>query len=153
MNHKINFFTLVLLLLTGVAFAQNVELEQRAQTGDKTAQARLGALLLSGQQGYMTDEAKAGQWLLKAAEQNMLEAQMLVAAMYDRGLGLAHDPDKATAWYERAANAGQTTAQAILGRNKAPAGSVGFSYKTMRLNAARQIPKQYAKRIIALTNP
>jgi len=68
--------------------------------------------------------------------------------MYDRGLGVKNDVKMATQWYEKAAAQGNDTARAILGKNDVAKGSVAFSYQAMRLSAAKQIPTEYAKRIL-----
>ena len=122
-------------------------IEQSAQQGDAKSQARLGAMYLLGS-GVEKDEQKAFEWMLKAANQGHTEAEMIVAAMYDRGLGVKNDVKMATQWYEKAAAQGNTTAMAILGKNDVAKGGVAFSYQGMRLSAAKQIPTEYAKRIL-----
>jgi len=122
-------------------------IEQSAGQGDAKAQARLGAMYLLGS-GVEKDEQKAAEWMLKAAKQGLIEAQVVMAALYDRGLGVPHNVDTATQWYEKAAAKGHPASLAILGRNETAKGSVAFSYKTARLSAARQIPTEYAKRIL-----
>ena len=122
-------------------------IEQSAEQGDAKAQARLGAMYLLGS-GVEKDEQKAAEWMLKAANQGHMEAEMIVAAMYDRGLGVKNDVKMATQWYEKAAAQGNTTAMAILGKNDVAKGGVAFSYQGMRLSAAKQIPTEYAKRIL-----
>ena len=122
-------------------------IEQSAQQGDAKSQARLGAMYLLGS-GEEKDEHVAFEWMLKAANQGHMEAEMIVAAMYDRGLGVKNDVKMATQWYEKAAAQGNTTAMAILGKNDVAKGGVAFSYQGMRLSAAKQIPSEYAKRIL-----
>ena len=56
----------------------------------------------------------------------------------------------ATEWYEKAAAQGNTTSMAILGKNDVAKGGVAFSYQGMRLSAAKQIPTEYAKRILLM---
>lgn len=123
-------------------------IEESARQGNAQAQAKMGALYLLGREGVEQDDQKAAEWIHKAAEQGFLEAQVLLAAMYDRGLGVQHSKDNATQWYEKAAAQGHATAMAILGRNDVAKGSVAFDYKAARLNAARQIPTEYAKKIL-----
>ncbi|MGR9046074.1 MAG: tetratricopeptide repeat protein [Gammaproteobacteria bacterium] len=122
--------------------------EELAKQGDALAQAQLASLYLLGRDGYEVNETEAAAWMMKAAKQGLLEAEVVVAAMYDRGLGLPHDVSKATQWYEKAAAKGHGASLAILGRNQAAKGSVAFSYKTMRLKAANQIPTEYAKKLL-----
>ena len=126
--------------------AQTV-IQQSAEQGNAKAQARLGAMNLLGS-GVEKDEQKAAEWMLKAANQGHMEAEMIVAAMYDRGLGVKNDVKMATQWYEKAAAQGNMTAMAILGKNDVAKGGVAFSYQGMRLSAAKQIPTEYAKKIL-----
>ena len=121
---------------------------QMVEQGNALAQAKLGALYLLGQEGHEKDEKKAFEWLLKAAKQGLLEAQVIVAAMYDSGLGIPMDVHKATEWYEKAAAQGHKPSLAILGRNEVAKGGVAFDYKRIRLGAAKQIPTEYAKQIL-----
>jgi len=122
-------------------------IEQSALQGDAKAQAKLGAMYLLGS-GVEKDEQQAAEWILKAAKQGNIEARVIIAAMYDRGLGVKNDVKMATQWYEKAADQGNSTAMAILGKNDVAKGSVAYSYQAMRLSAAKQIPTEYAKRIL-----
>ncbi|WP_245395246.1 tetratricopeptide repeat protein [methane-oxidizing endosymbiont of Gigantopelta aegis] len=143
-----------LLVLALCLWAVNVfavsiaELEQHAKQGDAMAQAKLGAMYLLGWQGFEQNNEKAAGWIEKAAKQGLVDAEVLMGALYDRGLGVMADRNKATQWYKKAAAHGHQTSQAILGLNKAAKGSVQFSYQAMRLNAARSIPREYAKRFL-----
>jgi TPR repeat protein len=121
---------------------------EMAAKGNALAEAKLGAQYLLGQNGTEKDEKKAAEWLLKAASQGILEAQVIIAAMYDRGLGMEMDVHKATAWYEKAAAQGHKPSLAILGRNDIAKGGIAFDYKRIRLGAAKQIPTEYAKQIL-----
>jgi len=84
--------------------------------------------------------------MLKAANQGYVEAQVIVAAMYDRGLGVKNDVKMATKWYEKAAAQGNSASMAILGKNDVAKGSVAFSYQAMRLSAAKQIQQSTLKK-------
>jgi hypothetical protein len=121
---------------------------QLAEQGNSLAQAKLGAMYLLGKEGKEQDDKKAAEWMLKAANQGFLEAQVIVAAMYDRGMGMEMDVHKATAWYEKAAAQGHKPSLAILGRNEIAKGGIAFDYKRIRLGAAKQIPAEYAKQIL-----
>ena len=151
---KLVRFTLIIWMILGGVSAHAEEpsakltVQELAEQGDALAQAQLASLYLLGRDGYEVNEKEASNWMLKAANQGLVEAEVVVAAMYDRGLGLPHDVNKATQWYEKAAAKGHGASLAILGRNQAPKGSVAFSYKTMRLKAAKQIPTEYAKRFL-----
>ncbi len=135
-----------LLLFSTTAFAQNSDvIKQFAEQGDAMAQAKLASLYLLGREGFEKDERLAAEWMEKAANQGLVDAQVVMAAMYDTGMGVTGDRDKATQWYEKAAAKGHGTSRAILGKNDAAQGSVQFNYQAMRLNAARSIPTEYAK--------
>ncbi len=124
------------------------EIKQLAEQGDSLGQAKLASLYILGRNGVEIDNKLAAQWMKKAAEQGLVEAQVVIAAMYDRGMGLPGNRNTATQWYEKAASQGHGTSLAILGKNPTAKGSVSFSYQGMRLNAARSIPKEYAKRFL-----
>lgn len=121
---------------------------QQAEQGNALAQAKLGAMYLLGQEDVQKDEKKAAEWMEKSAQQGFLEAQVITAALYDRGLGVVMDVKKATAWYEKAAAQGHKPSLAILGRNDVAKGGIAFDYKRIRLGAAKQIPNEYAKQIL-----
>ncbi len=146
----INIFLLsvVLSFSMSVGAQTTEEIQQLAEQGDALGQAKLASLYLLGRNGVELDNQQAAKWMVKAAEKGLVEAQVVVAAMYDRGMGVPSDPKKATQWYEKAAKQGHGTSLAILGRNPTAKGSVKFSYQGMRLNAGRQIPKEYAKRFL-----
>lgn len=141
MSKIVRVNVLIMLLLAGgfciAAEPGGIEpFKLRAEQGDAVAQAKLGASYHLGR-GVEISEEQAMHWMLKAAEQNLLDAEVFVAAMYDRGLGVQHDVAAATLWYEKAAAQGQETAQGLLG-----------PYQHMRIRAAAQIPNEYAKKIL-----
>lgn len=152
MPKKISFtvLSLILSLSMGAWAAEPASpeaVQQAANQGDAKAQAKLGAMYLLGK-GMEQDDAKAADWLLKSAKQGYIEAEVIVAALYDRGIGVKSDTKTATSWYEKAAAQGNAPSMAILGKNPVAAGGVAFSYQNMRLNAAKQIPTEYAKKIL-----
>ncbi len=124
-----------------------INVHKSAELGDSKAQAKLGAMYLLGTE-VDKDEPQAFEWFLKSAHQGNVEAEMIVAAMYERGLGVKNDVKQATQWYEKAAAKGNTTALALTGKNDVAKGGVAFNYQTMRLSAAKQIPTEYAKKIL-----
>ena len=126
------------------------EIKQMAEQGQSLAQAKLASLYLLGRDGVEVDEKSAAVWMQKAADQGLVDAQVVMGAFYDRGIGVEADRDMATKWYEKAAAQGHGTSLAILGKNQAAKGSVQFNYQAMRLNAARSIPKEYAKKLSIL---
>ena len=124
------------------------EIKRLAKEGEPLGQAQLASLYLLGREGVEVDHKLAAKWMIKAAEQGLTEAQVVVAALYDRGMGVKGDKKIADKWYGKAADQGHGTSLAILGRNPTAKGSVKFSYQGLRLNAARSIPKEYAKRLL-----
>jgi TPR repeat protein len=149
MIHLKRFLTVVVFLISTSVWAQSSdEIKALAEQGDKLAQAKVGAMYLLGRNGMELNEKEAAQWITKAAEQGMIEAQVLLAAMYDRGMGVTGNKDAATRWYQKAADQGHPMSMAILGKNPTAKGSVQFSYESMRLNAARSVPREYANKIL-----
>lgn len=139
----------MLLLFSGLVWAEAVDdTKQKAEHGNPQAQARLASLYLLGRDGVEKDDVLAAAWMEKAANQGLVEAQVVMGALYDRGVGVAADRDSATQWYEKAAAQGHGTSLAILGKNPAAKGSVQFNYQAMRLSAARSIPNEYAKKFL-----
>ena len=140
---------LIFMFSSGMAYSASLEeIQKQAEQGQAEAEAKLGSMYLLGWQGFEQNNEKAVTWLEKAAKQGLVDAQVMMGALYDRGIGVKADRKTATKWYEKAAAQGHGTSQAILGRNKAAKGSVQFSYQAMRLNAARSIPREYAKRFL-----
>ncbi len=157
---------LVLLLLMPVltVFASEQlsfnEIKQLAEQGNAKAQAQYGAInFLGGDfqlkpnarfktkqalkavshllEGVTSDYEVATKWMLKAANQNYIDAEVFMAAMYDRGMGVKQDPSEATRLYKKASKQGNETSAAILGR-----------YAQSRLVASRDIPVTYALKIL-----
>lgn len=137
------------VLQTPAVLAESLdEIKQHAAAGQPLAEAKLASAYLLGRDGLEKDESKAAEWMEKAAKQGLIDAQVVMGALYDRGMGVPNDREKATHWYEKAAAQGHTTSIAILGRNEAAQGSVQFNYQAMRLSAARSIPTEYAKKLL-----
>jgi uncharacterized protein len=146
-----NFILCVLLMFTVVVQAETLNLGEtklKAEQGDAKSQAQLASMYLLGRDGVEKDEQKAATWFTKSAEQNFVDAEVVLAALYDRGIGVEQNVETATHWYEKAAKQGHAPSKAILGQNAAPSGSVAFNYKMMRLSAAKQIPNEYANKIL-----
>lgn len=124
------------------------EIQQQAELGNALAQAQMGAIYQLGRDGVAKNPQKSANWMLKAANQGMVEAEVFMAALYDRGLGVKHDVNTATQWYEKAAAQQHGTALAILGRNDVAKGGIAFNYKSLRIRASKQIPVEYSKRFL-----
>jgi len=138
-----------LLMFSYNSFAEVVaETRQKAEQGSALAQAQMGAMYQLGRNGVEKDAQLSAEWMLKAANQGLVEAEVFMAALYDRGLGVKQSIKTATQWYEKAAAQKHGTALAILGRNDVAAGGIAFNYKSMRLRASKQIPVEYSKRFL-----
>ncbi len=150
MKNLIKYFLISSFLsFSAIAAAQTVEeIQQLAEQGDALGQAKLASLHILGRNGVPADRKKAAEWMKKAAEQGLVDAQVSIAAMYDTGYGMTGNRDQATKWYEKAANQGHGTSLAILGKNPTAKGGIKFSYQAMRLNASKSIPREYAKRFL-----
>jgi uncharacterized protein len=84
-----------------------------AEAGDATAQLNLAAFYHRGE-GLPQDDAQATLWLTKAADQGLLPA-MLELARWDLRPEHGGNVDAAIGWYKKAADLGDSSAQAILG--------------------------------------
>jgi len=143
------FIITCLLMLSCSSFADTfTEIKQQAEQGNALAQAQMGAMYQLGRNGVHKDAQKSAKWMRKAADQGLVEAEVFMAALYDRGLGVKGDVNKATLWYEKAAAQKHGTALAILGRNEVAKRGIAFNYKSMRLRASKQIPIEYSKRFL-----
>ncbi len=147
---KLFIFSCLFSLCVNVQAAElsaEPDIQKLAGEGDAKAQARLGAMYLLGS-GVEKNEQKAAEWFLKSANHGNVDAQLIIAAMHDRGMGVKSDVKMAIKWYEKAAAQGNSASMAILGKNDVAKGGVAFSYQGMRLSASKQIPTEYAKRIL-----
>jgi localization factor PodJL len=91
------------------------DLEAAARHGDSEAQFRIGTRFLSDGAFSNGGAATAARWLAKAAGQGHLEAQFMLASLYERGAGVAKDENQAISLYRKAANAGHIRAMHNLG--------------------------------------
>lgn len=60
------------------------------------------------------DYKKAMEWYLKASDQNYGVAQLYIGMLYANGKGVSRDVDTAIAWYRKAAENGNESAQMTL---------------------------------------
>lgn len=86
-----------------------------AEIGDAIAQYKLGECYATGR-GVEKDDAKALEWLGKAAAQGQADAQFALGVCHEEGYVVEKDEAKAVGWYEKAAAQGQADAQYNLGR-------------------------------------
>ncbi len=124
-------------LSTSVAEINLDQVRQSAAKGQALEQAKLGAAFYLGK-GVTEDKKQAAEWLLKAAEEGLIEAEVMMAAMYDIGLGVQQSAGKSTAWYQKAAKQGHEASAGILKYYEGPERAI----------KAQAIAKQYAKEIL-----
>jgi localization factor PodJL len=91
------------------------DLEAAARHGDSEAQFRIGTRFLSDGAFSNGGAATAARWLARAAGQGHLEAQFMLASLYERGAGVTKDENEAMSLYRKAANAGHIRAMHNLG--------------------------------------
>ncbi len=74
-------------------------LQEQASTGDGQAQLLLGCIYFHGIQGISGNRGEAINWWVHAAEQNIAEAQFLLAEAFQNGTGVARDTVEAYKWF------------------------------------------------------
>lgn len=83
------------------------DLEKQARDGDAAAEYRLGMRYETGAHGLRQDDAKALQWLGRAAGHGDVQAMKALEDVYRKGLlGVKPDPDEVMYWRNRAEAAG-----------------------------------------------
>lgn len=98
---------------TGDGQAQQslVEIKERAERGDATAQVRLGELFRSGNGGVVKSYAQSVDWFMKAAQQGHIGAQIAVGEAYLTGFGVRQHLPEAYAWFNLAAVSSELAAK------------------------------------------
>lgn len=91
-----------------------VEFRQAAEQGNRLAQFDYAMMLLNGEGGIAPAPHEAVQWLRKAADAGMTQAQYTYGKMFDDGYVLTKSIKDANLWYERAARQGHIQAEAAL---------------------------------------
>ncbi|MBT3358728.1 MAG: bacteriohemerythrin [Rhodospirillales bacterium] len=81
-----------------------------AHSGDARAQYGIGVMYQKGK-GVRKNQAKAAEWLRKAAEADNPAAQNNLGVSYRRGLGVEVDFNEALKWFRRAAEQGHPRAE------------------------------------------
>lgn len=97
----------------GDFFGAQEELRPLADGGDPRAQYIMGVMALNGLAGEPQPNEGAA-WLLLAAEQNYVEAQVELARLYKTGEGVEQDLTQMVHWYRRAAERGHVGAQLFV---------------------------------------
>ncbi|MBS0290606.1 MAG: sel1 repeat family protein [Proteobacteria bacterium] len=89
-------------------------LNSSADNGYAAAQLKFGKMICSEQ---TPDYGKAFGYFLRAAQQNLNEAQFLVALCYQNGLGVTKNPQQALTWYNKAISNGLQAPDIPLNQN------------------------------------
>lgn len=97
----------------GDFYGAQEELRPLADAGDPRAQYVMGVMALNGLAGDAQPNEGAA-WLLLAAEQGYVEAQVELARLYKTGEGVEQDLTKMVHWYRRAAEQGHVGAQLFV---------------------------------------
>ncbi|MDP2356017.1 MAG: hypothetical protein Q8M31_08130 [Beijerinckiaceae bacterium] len=108
----------------GIAPASPRDPFKLAAAGDVHAQYELGVRFAEGRNGPR-DQAKAIEWLTKAADQNFPPAQYRLGVVYEKGIGAPRDSERARALYVVAAESGNVKAMHNLGALLADGGADG----------------------------
>lgn len=98
-----------------------LDTKRKAEQGDVNSQFSLAEMYMHGK-GVAKDDAKAKEWIQKAAPQTQIAAeqgnaiaQYFLGIMYGAGIGVLKDYSKAVEWYQKAAEQGLAKAQSSLG--------------------------------------
>lgn len=83
-----------------------------ALAGDKDAQYYIG-VTYEDKKGFF-NTMQAIYWLEEAAKQQSLDAQIVLASLYEQDKEIAANYEKAAYWYEQAANQGDSEAQSFI---------------------------------------
>jgi TPR repeat protein len=62
------------------------DIKQQAESGNALAQAKIGAMYQLGRNGVDKDAQESARWMRKAADQNMVEAQVFMALRHSLNL-------------------------------------------------------------------
>ncbi len=90
--------------------------EKAAEQGLADAQYAMSQIIYNGAAGVKPDEAKAREWLVRAARQNFDTAQIDLSAWLIDGIGGPKDYKAAYGWLRRAASGGNIAAAARLAK-------------------------------------
>ena len=82
-----------------------------------------GEFYYHGMHGHAQDYRKAYEYVIRAAEADHAAAQNMVGSIYDEGLGVKVDLEKAMFWYRKAAEQGDPKGMSNLGQKLGPAGT------------------------------
>lgn len=88
----------------------------KAEAGDPVSQAEVGILYCAGRYGMPKDAEKGVYWLQKAADNNQVKAQVILAGKLYDGECAKRDYVKAAILFRKAALAGDRVGQMMLGK-------------------------------------
>ncbi|ADC62739.1 Sel1 domain protein repeat-containing protein [Allochromatium vinosum DSM 180] len=121
----------------------NPQVHHAAESGDAGAQYQFGMNLVQNAWQHSEPLAmiEAVDWIRKAAEQEHVNAQLMLGALYEKGRGLIQDYELAYDWYRRAAQQGNALAMERLGlmfaRGRGVEQDLEQAYVWLNLAAAR----------------
>ncbi|HZV21119.1 MAG TPA: tetratricopeptide repeat protein [Hyphomicrobiales bacterium] len=112
-NHTEAQFVLASLYERGVGVPKNdayaiAWYRKAAKSGHIRAMHNLGVMLAA--RAMQKDYEEAASWFMQAASAGLSDSQFNLALLYERGLGLEADRERAFFWYEVAARAGDKEA-------------------------------------------
>ncbi len=110
MRNVLLFFSLVVLIVTGIYSDELGDLTAKAEKGDKEAQYELANDYI-----FAENFTKAIEWLTKSAESGYAPAQSKLAQIYDDGSMVEADYTLAAQWYLKAAAQDDVDAQYGIG--------------------------------------
>lgn len=77
-------------------------MRKAANAGNAEAQFNLALYLGKGQYGVKKDHVKSFEWAIKSARQGYAQAERLVGAYYEAGIGIKQDQALSREWYAKA---------------------------------------------------
>ena len=107
-----------------------------ARAGDARAQYIVGMMYLQGQ-GARQNLPESARWLEQSARAGMPHAIVSLANLYDVGLGVPFDPDRATALRQLAASSGNATARGQLADDQRRPGQREFRRASVLVDLKR----------------
>jgi TPR repeat protein len=84
-----------------IAKEQMAAVRRRAAAGDSHLQNVWGDWLCDGQYGLQTNYHEAAKWYRRASKQGNQDAEVSLGALYESGLGVPKDHDRALEWIRR----------------------------------------------------
>lgn len=116
---------------TDYATAYNY-IKEAADKGVATAYHCIGCMYRYGNKGLEKDEREGYRWFLKAAQKGYISAQVVVAEMLHKGIGVEINEEERVVWLEKAAIQGHKPSQCTLGEMYYLGKTVNKNYKKSR---------------------